>query len=360
MSLFKRILTNGRLRAAEKRLSQDPSARSYADLAHEHAVQGDLEQALKLANEGLHVFPQDAELRRVHERVRQLSMEGRMRDLQQQLKTAPRPAVWAELCQILVESGRVARAEDLAVEWHQSTKSPEALYWRARARAERFFADKRRDDGRLAFDLIATLEEQLTGDERPHRLRLQLASRSGAWLEARRALARLLELHPGDPALEARFRNVATLAEKGRTVDQALREVEKSGRLVDEEPTDEKQPAGGDVRPVLQALGKEPGVKAAFYVRGATALVQGPKGPTADRMARGVREVVSSCRSAARRLGLGQATEVTLEGEFGTLYLRPEESASAAIWCEGQLSRRHEDGVRDLLGKSCSEAEVQS
>lgn len=360
MSFLKKILSHGRVRNAEKRLSEDPSAKNYADLAQEHAVHGALDEALHVAEEGLALHPQDTELRRVHERARQFSLDGRMRDLQQQLKTAPRPAVWSELCQILLDSGRVARAEDLANEWYQTAKHADALYWRARARCERFFADKRREDGRLGFEFIAAAEEHLPSDPRPHRLRLALASRSGAWAEARRALARLLELQPGDPALEARFRTVAGLADSGRNVEQALREVEKSGRFVDEENTDVNPAATGDVRPLLQDLAREPGVHGVFFVRGGTALVQGPKGPTADRMARGVCEVVSSCRTAARKLGLGQAVEVTLEGGFGTLHLRPEEMASAAVWCAGEAGEVHRDALREILARGGSDAEVSA
>ena len=46
------------------------------------------------------------------------------------------------------------------------------------------------------------------------------------------------------------------------------------------------------VRPILQKLGAETSVRAALYLRGGTALVQGPHGATADRTARAVREVV--------------------------------------------------------------------
>jgi len=352
MSFLKRLLSQGRVRNAAKRLAEDPSAKGYAELAHEYVVHGEIAEALRITTEGLKLHPHDGELRRVHERVQQLSIEGRMRELQQELKVAARPALWAELCQLLVDSGRVARAEDSANEWYQTTKCPEAQFWRARARVERFLADRRRDDGRLAFDLISGAEEVLPGDPRPHRLRLSLSSRCGAWTEARRALARLLELQPGDAALEARFRTVSALAEKARTVDQALREVEKTGRLVDEDPTDTGTCSTADVRPQLQNLAREPGVRAVFYVRGATALVQGPKGPTADRMARGVREVVASCRGAARRLGLGQASEVTLEGDFGRLHVRPDELGAAALWSAGEVSRKQEDGLRALLTRS--------
>ena len=360
MSLFKKILSHGRVRAAERRLSEDPSAKNYADLAQEHAVHDQLGDALRVVEEGIALHPQDTELRRVHERVRQISLEGRMRELQLQLKSAPRPAVWSELCQILIDSGRVARAEDLANEWFQSSKQADALYWRARARCERFFSDKRREDGRLAFEFIAASEEHLPSDPRPHRLRLTLASRCGAWAEARRALARLLELQPGDPALEARFRTVASLSDSGRNIDQALREIEKTGKFADEEAPVERTAPGGDVRPLLQDLARRQGVQGVFFVRGGTALVQGPKGPTADRMARGVREVVGSCRTAARKLGLGQAVEVTLEGGFGSLYVRPEEMSSAAVWCVGLAAKSHEDALRGILARGGSDAEVSA
>ena len=132
MSFLKRLLSHGRVRSAAKRLSDDPSPKSYSDLAQEHAVHGEFEDALSVAEEGMKLHASDGELKRVHERIRQMSLEGRMRELTQQLKRAPRPAVWSELCQILVESGRVARAEDTAIEWYQSAKHPEAQYWRAR------------------------------------------------------------------------------------------------------------------------------------------------------------------------------------------------------------------------------------
>src|SRR6185436_44859 len=99
--------------------------------------------------------------------------------------------------------------------------------------------------------------------------------------------------------------------------------------------------SGAAVRPMLQSLVRESGVQAAFYVRGGTALVQGPKGATAERTARGVREIVQSCRSAARRLGLGQAQEARLEGSFGTLLVAPGELGSGALWCTGGVTRRH-------------------
>lgn len=359
MSFINRWLSSSRVRGAARKVAKDPTSRSYAELAQEYAVLGDLEEVLRATAEGLRLFPGDAELKRLEARARSLKLDGRMREVQQELKAAPRPALWKELCEILLESGRVARAEEIAAEWYQATREGEAQFYRARARADRFFADRRRDDGRLAFELVAASQESMPGDPRPLRLQLQLASRVGAWGEARRALARLLEHFPGDPALEARFRTVLSLSENAKPLDQALREVEKSGRLADDEPEENRANASGTVRPILQAMLAEDGVQAAFFVRGGTALVQGPKGPTAERQARGVRELVSSCRSAARKLGLGQAIEVRIEGDFGTLIIAPNDAGSGAVWCTGEVSRRHEEGLRDLSA-AAGAVEVES
>ncbi len=360
MTFLNRWLTTSRVRVASKRVAKEPTARAYADLAQEYAVVGDLEEVVKATAEGLRLFPGDTELKRLEARARAMLLEGRTRELQLEIKSAPRPALWKELCEILLEAGKVARAEEVAVEWFQATKSGEAQLLRARARAERFFADRRRDDGRLAVELVESAAELMPADARPLRLHLQIASRVGAWSDARRVMARLLEHFPGDPSLEARFRTLLTLAETAKTLDQALRDVEKSGRLADDEPENVRPNASGSIRPLLQAMLQEPGVQAAFFVRGGTALVQGPKGATAERTARGVREIVGSCRTAARKLGLGQANEVRIEGGFGTLLVAPGEIGTGALWCSGDVTRVHEERLRDLSSAAGNMSEEEA
>jgi tetratricopeptide (TPR) repeat protein len=361
MRIFQGWLAGGRVRAAKKRLAENPTARRYAELAQEHALLKDLDRALKVVEEGITAFPADADLRRMSGMFRQLGLEDRTRALARELETAPRPALWREMCEMLLEAGRLARAEDAAAQWFQNTQEGEAQYYRARARAERFFADRRRDDGRLAYELADAAEKLMEGDPRALDLRAQIAARAGAWGEARRDLSRLLEINPGDQALEARFRMAVAMFDGPKTIDQAFREVERSGRLADEpRDRDPKAPvvdsaeseapvvAPARARPLLQQIARIPGIQAAFYLRGATALVQGPKGPTAERTARTVREILTVSRSAARRLGLGHAAEIRIEGDHGTLLMLPGELGSGALWIGGEVTRRHEEAVRDL------------
>jgi hypothetical protein len=45
---------------------------------------------------------------------------------------------------------------------------------------------------------------------------------------------------------------------------------------------------------------------------------------------------------------------VRLEGDFGTLLAIPGELGSGALWIAGEVSRRHEEGLRDLAAAAMS------
>ncbi len=354
---FKSLLSRGRVRTAARRVASDPSPGNYVALAQAHASAGELQDVIKVCIEGLALHPRQPDLERLRERATALIREDRVRDLQRELKRSPRPALWRELCEVQLAAGRLARAEKVAVEWFEQSGEAEAQLFRARARAERFFADRRRDDARAALDLLEAVLQADPGQDEALRLSLSITSRCGAWNEARTLLARLLELCPGDPSLEARFRSVAAMAEGAPSLDQALREVERSGSFVDDEPESDRSAPSQAIRPLLQELAGRPGVQGAFYVRGGTALVQGPRGASAERYARGVRELLGSTRASCRRLGLGQLLEVQLEGRFGSLSSRPGALGAAALWGEGRPNLTTDEALAALVG---NEEEVTS
>ena len=115
--------------------------------------------------------------------------------------------------------------------------------------------------------------------------------------------------------------------------------------------------SGIDVRRVLREVIEEDGIRAAFYLRGATALIQGPKGATAERTARVVRSTLHTSRTSARKLGLGQLQEMRLEGSFGHLALVAGERDGAALWTEQAVAGKRLSILMDLVG---TEVETQS
>jgi uncharacterized protein HemY len=360
MSFVDRYLTQKRVKGARQRLAAEPTIANYVALGGELARIEDLEAAQQVCDEGLDLFPDNQQLRHLGSRVRQLSLEGRTRELAKELRDAPRPALYRQMCELQLSSGRFDRADEYAQEWYTIDRDPMALFMRARALAERFFVDRGREDGHAAWMLLEQCATQMIAREPMLRLRLQLANCVGAWGEAKSCVSSLLELRPGDPELEARFRSLAAHSKVAPDFETALRSVEKSGLFADEDATDPEEvcevPSSTTIRPMLQGLAEETGVKAALFTKGSTALVQGLTGATAERMARGVREVVQQSRMTARRLGLGQALEVQLEGTFGSLLVVPGDEGAGAIWRNGPVLETHQRYMAGLVGRTISAA----
>lgn len=351
MNPLRKLLNEGRVRQARRRLAAEASPLAYALLAQEHAKLGDARAALAVCEEGLGAFPGSAELARLADRARGILREDRIGQLKAELAQAPRPALWRELAELYLESGQVGKAEEQAQAWLRHSGDGEAQLMYARALSARFLADRGRDAGQRAFDALDEAERRASRDPRVHELRLDLCERIGATAEALRAVTVLLELAPGRPELEARHRRLAAAGDDARSIEQALREVEKSGVLRgDTEAEPVSTGHARDLRPTLQRLAAQEGVEAALYVRGATALVQGPKGATAERTARATRALLQQSRASARRLGLGQLMSLRLEGSFGTLSIEAGELDAGALWSRGPLSPQLEALLLGLAG----------
>jgi tetratricopeptide (TPR) repeat protein len=235
VSFFGRLIANKRIRRAARRLGPDPSADNYVLLAREHVVAGNMQEVLRVCSEGLQMHGGHTELQRLGDRAEQIQLEQRVATLTEELKGSPRPALWRELCSVLLKSGRLESASEAAEDWYRSTRDPEALYFRAEVHAEHFFADKGSEDGKKAYLLAGDARREMGNDPRPLQLQLEVSSRCGAWQEARKCIAQLLEILPGDSSLEARFRSILTMCQNAKSLEICLKDVERKGRFVDED-----------------------------------------------------------------------------------------------------------------------------
>ncbi len=358
MKFVQKFVGKNRVKAARQELAKNPSPMNYAQLARECATAGMVREALRVCEEGLQSYPGSSELKRMVQRATRIERDERLRELKRELAEAPRPALWREMCEILLKTGQIARAEQYAADWFKQTEDVEARLAYSHALIERYLTDRGRETGRRAFSALDEVMKHLPRDPRAWKLRLKLCSSIGAWREARRCAAQLLGLEPGDPALEARFRSLDSMADGSPSIDDALLAVERTGHLANEKANADAGAGSADVRPALRRLAADPGVHAAFYVRGGTALVQGAKGATAERAARTVRTILQSSRTAARRLGLGQVAKIQIEGGFGTLAVAPGEMDAGALWCKGTLSYENERGLIDIAGLDAPMSEV--
>jgi tetratricopeptide (TPR) repeat protein len=350
MNLLNRLLAYGRMRRARRALAEDPTPRNYLMLAQQCAMAGKTGDAQRTCVEGLAAFPENIQLSRYHQRTRRAEREQRLAELHRQLAQAPRAPLWRELCEILIESDELARAEEELTRWLARDQDPEARYLLARVLLARFYADRGREQGRAALSALDTAIEHLPGDLRPLRAKLDFLTRIGAWKDARDCAARCLAAEPGTLELEGRYRTLSARAEDAPPFERALYEVERSGRLAGEDSLVDARASTGSVQALLRELAVQPDVQAVLYVRGSTALVQGPKGATAERTARSVQGILAGSRATARRLGLGQVFQIQLEGSFGTLSIAPGEQDAGAILCTGPLGRSREEALLSMAG----------
>ncbi|HED65433.1 MAG TPA: hypothetical protein ENJ09_07745 [Planctomycetes bacterium] len=355
----RKLLGRSRLRTAKRNLTRDPSPQSYAAAVQECVRAGSLADALALCEEGLLKFPGNPLLTQLHDRTQHAVREDRLLALRAELEEAPRAALWKEMCELLHDLGQLRKAEEFAREWVQREDGGEARLMLARLRVDRFYEDRGRSLGSAAIEALEDARSVLPGDLRPLRLHAALLARIGAFAEARDLVKKMLEIAPGDLELEGRFRSYSDKAEGAPDLDRALVAVERTGQFVDEHEEVAKAPERGfsGIRPVLRELTETEGIHASLYLRGATVLVQGPHGATAERMARGVRTILSTGRTASRRLGLGPVQDIQLEGDFGVLTIAPGDADAGAVWSTGLLDESHRVTLLSLAGRGTAGAE---
>ena len=353
MSFFSSFTSKKRIRAALRRLGQEPSVDNYVALAREHVVVGNLQDILRVCSEGLSLHPGHAELMRIADRARQLQLDSRIRTLKQDLNLSPRPALWRELCDVLLECGRLTDAEETAGQWWEQARDGESTYYRAKARSLQFFQGFRSADGKVAWDWALEAAREMPGDTRPLETQYDIAKACGAWADARKVLADILEISPGHPQHEQRFRDASQRVHHSKSLRAGLAEVEATGRLTDS-PASAGSQSNVAIRPLLKRMGADDNVKAVMFQRGGTALVQGLHGGTADRTARAIREVGIAARSSARRTGIGRPTEVLIEGSFGSLMIALGNSGTAACWSQTYMDPDHAEALQTIAGSSSS------
>ncbi len=349
MSFLSSLTSKKRIRTALKRLGQEASAENYITVAREHVVAGNLQDILRVCSEGLVLHPGNVELMRIAERARQLQLDSRINTLRKDLSLSPRPALWRELCDVLLECGRLNRAEETAEHWWKQSGGGEATYYRARARASLFSNSCKAADGKAAWDFALTAVREMPGDTRPLEVQYDVANSVGAWADSRKVLARILEISPGHPQHEQRFRDASQRAHDSKSLLAGLAEAEATGHLVDSTDAGNAQ-SSISVRPLLKRLGNDPDVRAVVFQKGGTALVQGLHGGTADRTARAIRDVGMATRAGARRIGLGRSLDVLVEGDFGSLQIALGATGAAACWNRTYMKPEHSEALHCIAG----------
>jgi tetratricopeptide (TPR) repeat protein len=355
---MKRWFSRTRIRQARRELSAGSSPSAYLRLARELHCGGTLDEAAEVCEEGLRAYPGHLELGRLSARVARERLQDRVRALREQIAVGPRPALYRELTQHLRELGESAEAAHVARRWEQTSRDPEAYLALAEAQVARYRERCLRTEGQAALDALAEARRRMPRDPRPLRAQRGLWMELRLFKEAKAATAELLQMLPGDVQLEQEYRWLKSQPEEPLDVAHALVEAEARGLEVHESQRTRGESGPRDVREELRALADAPGVRAALYLRGSTALIQGPRGATAERCARAIKHTLQSSRSAALRLGLGQLETVHVTGDFGTLEYLCGRGDAAALWSEQRVTEAQRRDLADLTGSQLEQLEA--
>lgn len=341
-------------RSAARRVAEDPTPENYLVLIQESVRAGNHSRVEALCREALELFPAHTVLEATLARAVRSRLDERTRQLEAELALAPRPALWRGLVEAHLDAGRPARAERVAAAWRAAGGLGDAVALQALAAAGVFFSGGLRCDGERAWKLARQAGQLLPHDKEPLRLQMQLAERVGAHGALRQALARLLELEPGNQALEAAWREASARAASAPSFTDALHLATRSGALEADATSlggGASEEEGQNLRPLLQALVTEGGASFATFIQGNTALVQGQSGATADRLARSVREVGRASRDAARCLGLGALRAVSLSTPEESLLLCADGGRLAAVHLRDGRSEHLREELTALVGR---------
>lgn len=337
MNLIQRLKIWKELRRLEARVREEPSPSTFVDLGQVFLNLDMQERALQAAEDGLLLFPDSAELKKLRTVARRGVDRARTDELRARIEKNPSNRLYGELVAILAESGDAGSLHATCEEW--SVRFPHdagPFLWLGQSCLQSFYRSLASRDG---IEAVAALERAIGLEPKQVRARVLLAElfyRVGATQRART----LLDAVPSegdDSELQNLRRQVAAARSLGSDVEELLRSAEDNGLLPNAPPTAAVASRGDDgiaaIRDSLAAIAEMEGVEKAAYIRGTRALVKGDIKDGKDPFLRTVRVVAKAGHRYSRRLDVGSFKRGVIQGPFGVLCICCYGEVLAAVQC---------------------------
>ena len=339
MKLIQRLKIWKELRRLENRAREEPSPSTFVDLGQVHINLGMLERALHVAEEGLALFPDSAELIKLRDFTHRTVIKGRIEELREKINRSASAKLYKELAGLFLEVSDHGAVHATCEEWSVRFRS-DAGPWLVlgQARLINYYRDLSAREG---LEAVQSLERAIALDPRENKARALLAElfyRTGA---IHRSRAQLDALVAGqyDKDLRAVRRAVESAESLGNDLETLMRRVEQNGALPYAPPTavggrGKADEGMGAIRESLAQLADMPGVRKATYIKGTRALVKGEIRDGKDSFLRVVRVVAKAGHRFSRRLDIGSFKKGVLEGPFGTICICVFGEVLAAVQCD--------------------------
>jgi tetratricopeptide (TPR) repeat protein len=339
VNLIQRLKIWKELRRLEQRVREEPSPSTFVDLGQVFINLDMLERALQVADDGLLLFPDSAELQKLLTFARRGVDRGRIDELRARLNKSATAKLYSELVQIYLESGDQGALHANCEEWSvRFPNDPGPWLALGQARLGNYY---RNISAREGADAVQCLERAIGLDPSATRARVLLAEmlfRIGATNRAR-SLLDAMPTDQDDSELQNLRRQAVAARSLGSDIDALLRNAEEQGLLPNAPPTAAVAAARsedgiGSIRDALAAIAEMPGVQKATYIRGTRALVKGDIKDGKDPFLRTVRVVAKAGHRFSRRLDIGSFKRGTLQGPFGVICICCYGEVLAAVQCD--------------------------
>lgn len=343
MNLIQRIKFWRELKRLETRARETPAPTTFVDLAQVYINLGQIERTVQIAEEGLALFPNSEELRKLRRFAKKSQLNDRIKQLRQSINKAATPELYRDLASCYLELGDLGAVNGTCEEClRRFPKDVEAYLVLGKARLALFYKELTAAEGISAVQCLQHVVEIEPGNLKAHRLLGEVYYRIGALAISRRHVEILKGALPEDPEVAALWDEVDKA--RGQTEeDFAVRFhlVQRTGSFARGPITGERkrQPRAVEVdefesaRHALAVVSRIPGVVKCAYIRGSRALVKGEIKDGKDSLLRVVRVLAKAAHRTARRMDLGNFSKGVLEGDFGRICICSYGEVVAAALC---------------------------
>ena len=361
MNLIKRFKLSRELARMEKRAKENPSPSTFVDLAQAYINLGWIDHTLRVAQEGLLLFPRSEELQKVHRYARMNRLNKRVTELRARISKHPNPEAYHELASVYREMGDQGALLNVCQECiRRFPEDGEAYLILGETEVQGYYRSLVAKQGRSAMKNLLHVLELDNKNESAHQQLARLFFRIGAVRQAKEHLEHLAGRRECDPEFHSLLDLANKMPENEDDADRLLRVVEERGSLLNRGDTSTRgnksvasEEAISGIREGLSRLVQVEGVLKAAYIRGSKALVKGEIKNGRDPFLKAIRVIAKASQRAARRMDLGNFSKGIVDGSFGHICICTFGDVSAAIQVrEGTQVDRLLNDLQDLVAGS--------
>lgn len=339
MHLIQRMKIWKELKRLEQRVREVPSPTTFVDLGQVYINLEAYDKAVRVAEDGLALFPKSTEMQKLLDCARRGLSRQRVGELRARLVRQPTPKLYRELAELQMDLGEAATLAATCQEW--STRfpdDPDAWLVQGQAKLLGFYRDLAAREGQEAVRCLDRAVQMNANGPQARRMLGEVLYRVGAVNESLTHLEALRGVGRHDAELEALLGYVAALEDRGDDIGRLLGDVEERGSLTYASHTAADRGAPAEsvsrIRDSLGRVAQIAGVQKATYIKGSRALIKGAIRDGKDPFLRIVRVVAKAAHRFARRLDIGNAVKSVVDGEFGHVCVCVYGDALAGVQCD--------------------------